>query len=55
MMFFRVCVRAHKLALTAQRRFWSTLLRDTIAFADLQRSMDVMQKTEKQAQQIYHR
>jgi hypothetical protein len=31
----RSCVRAHKLALMAQRQFWNTLLRDAVPFKDL--------------------
>jgi hypothetical protein len=31
----RACVRAHKLALMAQRQFWTSLLRDSVAFVDL--------------------
>ena len=39
---YRACVRAHKLALSAQRSFWMALLHDTIHFKSLQKSFAVM-------------
>jgi hypothetical protein len=33
---YMACVRSHRAALTAQKAFWSSLLRDTISFKDLQ-------------------
>lgn len=35
-LFCRACVRAHKLALMAQRQFWSSLLRNSVRLVDLQ-------------------
>lgn len=51
----RACVKAHKLALQAQRHFWHTVLRDTVPFADLQRCFEVLDTAEKQATQVYRR
>ena len=51
----RACVRAHKTALQMQRQFWHCLLRDTIAFRDLQVCFDTMEKAEKQATGVYRR
>jgi len=48
-------MRAHKLALTAQRAFWHALLRDAIQFRDLQRSMETMEVAQRQASQVYKR
>jgi hypothetical protein len=48
-------VRAHRLALNAQRVFWQALLHDTVAFKSLQTSFAVMSQAEKQAAQIYRR
>lgn len=39
---YRACVRAHKMALNAQRTFWAALLHDTIMFKSLQKSFAVM-------------
>ena len=52
---YRACVRSHKTALMAQRRFWGALLRDAVPFADLLKAVDVMQRSEAQAQQVYRR
>ena len=39
---YRACVRAHKMALSAQRSFWMALLHDTIQFKSLQKTFIVM-------------
>eukprot|EP00775_Hariotina_reticulata_P007054 gene7054-7268_t len=52
---FRSCVRAHKLALMAQRHFWNGLLRDSVAFEDMQRCVDRMESTEQRATSVYKR
>jgi hypothetical protein len=39
---YRACVRAHKMALSAQRALWMALLHDTIHFKNLQRSFAAM-------------
>jgi hypothetical protein len=39
---YRACVRAHKMALSAQRTFWMALLHDTIHFKSLQKTFSVM-------------
>jgi hypothetical protein len=49
------CVRAHRMALMAQRQFWASLLRDSIAFKDMQRSLQQMQFAEQRAEAIYRR
>lgn len=41
---YRACVRAHKMALSAQRTFWMALLHDTVHFKSLQRSFRTMNK-----------
>jgi hypothetical protein len=51
----RACVRTHKLALAAQRRFWHTIIRDTVQFAEVQRALDLLDRAEKQATQVYKR
>jgi hypothetical protein len=48
-------VRAHRLALATHRKFWAALLRDNIPFADLQRTMGAMQRSEGVAQQVYRK
>jgi len=48
-------VREHKLALQAQRLFWQTLLRDTIAFRDVQGALAVMEKTSHHAASMYQK
>lgn len=52
---YRACVRAHKLALQAQRGFWHCLLRDKVAFRDLQVCFESMEAAEKQATGVYRR
>ncbi|WIA20263.1 hypothetical protein OEZ85_006098 [Tetradesmus obliquus] len=52
---YSACVRAHKMALMSQRQFWASLLRDTIAFKDMQRSLQHMQSAEQRASAIYKR
>jgi len=52
---YRACVRAHQMALAAQRALWTTLLHDTLSFSALRESFDVMQKAEAQAYQVYRR
>lgn len=51
----RACVRAHKLALQTQRGFWHCLLRDKVAFRDLQVCFENMEAAEKQATGVYRR
>ena len=48
-------MKAHKLALTAQRHFWFTMLKDTVAFDDVQNSLNTMDTAEKRATQVYKR
>jgi hypothetical protein len=43
------------MALMAQRQFWASLLRDSIAFKDMQRSLQQMQFAEQRAEAIYKR
>lgn len=52
---YRACVRAHKLALQAQRQFWHSMLRDNVSFKELQLCFEGMEKTEKQATAVYRR
>lgn len=51
----RACIHAHKLALMAQRQFWSKLLHDSVHFSSLQTALDVMEKAEARATQVYRR
>lgn len=51
----RACVKAHRVALTAQRHVWHAMLRDNVAFKDLQRSFEAMEMAEKQATTVYRR
>lgn len=44
---YRACVKAHKLALMAQRQFWNSLLRDTVHFADLKVGMGTICHADK--------
>lgn len=55
LLFCSACVRAHKMALMSQRQFWASLLLDTIAFKDMQRSLQHMQFAEQRASAIYKR
>jgi len=48
-------VRAHKLALQAQRRFWQVLLHDTVQFRSLQAVFRRMSEAERQASAVYRR
>jgi predicted alpha/beta hydrolase len=48
-------VRTHKLALAAQRRFWHTILKDTVQFSEVQQVLNLMDRAEKQATQVYRR
>jgi hypothetical protein len=48
-------VRTHKLALAAQRRFWHTILKDTVQFSEVQKALDLLDRAEKQASQVYKR
>ncbi|KIY92722.1 hypothetical protein MNEG_15241, partial [Monoraphidium neglectum] len=50
---YRACVRAHKMALSAQRALWMALLHDTIHFKNLQRSFAAMNMAETRATQVY--
>jgi hypothetical protein len=52
---YRSCVRAHKLALQAQRQFWHCLLRDNVSFRDLQACFEGMGAAEKAATSVYRR
>lgn len=51
----RACVRAHKVALQAQRQFWHCLLRDNVSFRDLQLCFENMEKAERIATGVYRR
>lgn len=46
-------MKAHRLALQAQRQFWHSILRDTVAFRDLQDSLALMDKTALKAAATY--
>jgi hypothetical protein len=48
-------VRAHKVALQAQRQFWHCLLRDNVSFRDLQLCFENMEKAERIATGVYRR
>lgn len=52
---YRACVRAHKMALQAQRQFWHTILRDNVSFKELQVCFEFIGSTEKKATAIYRR
>uniref|UniRef100_A0A383VUJ6 PAS domain-containing protein n=1 Tax=Tetradesmus obliquus TaxID=3088 RepID=A0A383VUJ6_TETOB len=52
---YRACVGTHKLALMAQRQFWNSLLRDSVAFVDLLGKLEVMEETEQRATATYRR
>ncbi|WIA34679.1 hypothetical protein OEZ86_012993 [Tetradesmus obliquus] len=52
---YRACVRAHKLALMAQRQFWSSLLRNSVRLVDLQASIQLMEQSEQRATAVYRR
>eukprot|EP00879_Flechtneria_rotunda_P013062 GHRR01013642.1.p1 GENE.GHRR01013642.1~~GHRR01013642.1.p1 ORF type:complete len:1083 (+),score=308.01 GHRR01013642.1:2122-5370(+) len=52
---FRACVRAHKMALMAQRQFWTNLLKDKIAFKEISKSFDQMEAAETRATLTYRR
>jgi hypothetical protein len=43
------------MALMAKRQFWASLLRDSIAFKDMQRSLQQMRFAELWAEAIYKR
>lgn len=51
----RGCVKAHRLALVAQRRMWHTLLHDTVPFDMLLKRFDMVTMAEQRAAQIYKR
>lgn len=52
---YRACVKAHKLALMAQRRFWKVAIRDRVAYQDMQSALQHLHQVEQQAQQVYRR
>ncbi|KAF8055488.1 tmcC [Scenedesmus sp. PABB004] len=52
---YRACVRAHKLALTAQRQFWHSMLRDNVSFRELQSCFEAMSSSEGAATAVYRR
>jgi hypothetical protein len=52
---YRACVRAHQMALAAQRALWTTLLRDKLPFAELRRAFASMQAAEALAHGVYRR
>jgi len=52
---YRACVRAHKVALAAQRSFWMALLHDSIQFKSLQRTFSVMNTAEMRAAVVYRK
>jgi hypothetical protein len=51
----RGCVKAHRLALLAQRQLWQSVLHDTVACKDLQAAAAHMEKTSHQANALYKR
>eukprot|EP00775_Hariotina_reticulata_P003514 gene3514-3784_t len=52
---YRACVKVHRLALQAQRQFWHSMLRDTVAYRDLQGSLDLMDRSSQTASEMYKR
>lgn len=52
---FRACVKAHKLALLAQRAFWRSLMRDDLHLSDMLSAMRAMQQAEQTAICVYKR
>lgn len=51
----RACVKAHKMALLAQRAFWRGLLRDTLQLNDILTSFKSMEAAEQVALSVYKR
>lgn len=51
----RACVKAHKLALLAQRAFWRSLLRDSLQLKDILTSFKNMEAAEQVAVSVYKR
>ncbi len=51
----RACVKAHKLALLAQRNVWTTVLSDTVDFQQLQRCIDRMNAAADVATIVYRK
>lgn len=51
----RACVKAHKLALMAQRAFWRSLLRDSLKLTDMLASFKNMEAAEQTAIYVYKR
>lgn len=52
---FRACLKAHKVALLAQRAFWRLLMRDALHMSDVLAAMRLMQETEQTALYVYKR
>eukprot|EP00775_Hariotina_reticulata_P009112 gene9112-9281_t len=52
---YRGCVKAHRLALQAQRQFWHSVLHDAVSFKDLQAAVAYIDKTSHQANTVYKR
>jgi hypothetical protein len=52
---YRSCVRAHKLALVAQRQFWNCLLKDRVSFVDMQACFKRMEEAEQCATAVYRK
>ncbi|GBF95600.1 hypothetical protein Rsub_08582 [Raphidocelis subcapitata] len=52
---YRACVRAHQMALAAQRALWATLLRDKLPFEEIRRAFGEMQAAEARAHGVYRR
>eukprot|EP00775_Hariotina_reticulata_P003511 gene3511-3781_t len=50
---YRACVKAHRLALQAQRQFWHSMLRDTVAYKDLHSSLELMDTCATKAAAMY--
>lgn len=51
----RACVKAHKLALLAQRAFWRSLLHDSLNLTDMLASFKNMEAAEQTAVYVYKR
>eukprot|EP00878_Enallax_costatus_P034719 GHUV01038538.1.p1 GENE.GHUV01038538.1~~GHUV01038538.1.p1 ORF type:complete len:135 (-),score=12.26 GHUV01038538.1:541-945(-) len=51
----RACIRAHKIALMAQRRFWASMLRETVSLTEIRLAIACMERTELKATDIYRR
>lgn len=51
----RACVKAHKMALLAQRAFWRSLLHDSLNLTDMLASFKNMEAAEQTAVYVYKR